>query len=136
MSTNVAPISKSVDPLAEAIEDYLWAKRDEDLAKAGRLAAEERLVALVPPKEEGSMTVDAGGYKLTLTGSLSYKADSVDAVRAATAQWPAELIPLKTKVELDATGCKFIRANRPDLWVQLAKAVTVSPAKTAVKVSV
>ena len=82
------------------------------------------------------MTVDAGGYKLTLTGSLSYKADSVDAVRAATAQWPAELIPLKTKVELDATGCKFIRANRPDLWVQLAKAVTVSPAKTAVKVSV
>ncbi len=136
MSTNVAPISKSVDPLAEAIEDYFWAKRDEDLAKAGRLAAEERLVALVPPKEEGSMTVDAGGYKLTLTGSLSYKADSVDAVRAATAQWPAELIPLKTKVELDATGCKFIRANRPDLWVQLAKAVTVSPAKTAVKVSV
>ena len=136
MSTNVAPISKTVDPVAEAIEAYVWAKRDEDLAKAGRIAAEERLVALVPPKEEGSMTVDAGGYKLTLTGSLSYKADSVDAVRAATAQWPAELIPLKTKVELDSTACKWLRANKPDLWRELAKAVTVTPAKTAVKVSV
>ena len=136
MSAVLSQLHTTVDPLASAVADYIAAKRDEDAAKKARIAAEERILALQPAKEEGATTVEAGGYKVTLTGSISYSADDLEAVRNITAKWDANLVPIKTSSVLDATGCKYLRANRPELWAQLARAVTTKPAKTSVKVSV
>lgn len=138
MSAVLTPLRTAADPLATAVADYIDAKRAEDHAKKARLAAEERILALQPAKEEGSTTVEAGGYKVTLTGSLSYSldADGLEALRNITAKWDANLVPLKTKTELDATGCKYLRRERPELWAQLARVVTIKPAKTSVKVGV
>jgi hypothetical protein len=94
------------------------AKRKEDAAKAKRLAIEELICQLQPPKEEGACTVEAGGFKVTITGSLTYKLEDLEALRNITREWDAEIVPLKTKTELDATGCKWLRANRPELWGQ------------------
>ena len=138
MSAVLSQLHPAADPLATAVADYISAKRDEDHAKKARIAAEERILALQPAKEEGATTVEAAGYKVTLTGSLAYTldADGLEALRNICAKWDANLIPLKTKTELDATGCKYLRRERPELWAQLARVVTVKPAKTSVKVGV
>lgn len=136
MSAVLSQLHTTADPLAEAVNAYVEAKRDEDHAKKARIAAEDRILALQPAKEEGATTVEAGGYKVTLTGKLSYKVDDLDALRNITATWDANLRPLKTTTALDDAGCKYLRRERPDLWAQLARVVTVSPAKTAVKVGV
>jgi hypothetical protein len=134
--SNILPFPTAKPTLEEAVAAFVEAKRREDAAKACRLACEELVCQLAPPKEEGASTVEAGGFKVTITGSLNYKADDLEALRNITRDWDANIIPLKTKTELDATGCKWLRANRPDLWAQIAKVVTVKPAKPAVKVGV
>jgi hypothetical protein len=134
--SNILPFPTAKPTLAEAVAALVEAKRQEDAAKAQRLACEELICQLQPPKSEGSMTVEAGGYKVTLTGSMTYKADDLEALRNITREWDANIVPLKTKTELDATGCKWLRENRPELWGQLAKVITVKPAKTAVKVGI
>ncbi len=123
------------NPLATLVADYIDAKRVEDQAKKHRLELEERILALAPAKEEGSQTVDLGnGFKLTTTGKLSYKADDLEALREITRGWDANLVPLKTSTTLDDTGCKYLRKERPELWAKLARVITVTPAKTALKV--
>lgn len=127
-------------PLPNALENLvpLWieSKRAEEAAKAQRLEIEERILAVQPAKEEGSTTVEAAGYKVTLTGKLSYKADDLDALREITRTWDAGMAPIKTTHALDDTGCKYLRRERPELWAQIARVITVSPAKTALKVAV
>jgi hypothetical protein len=135
MSAVAVPIT-IIDPLADAIEVYIAAKRDEDCARDARLVAEERILALHPAKEEGSETFEAAGFKVTLTGKLTYKCDDARALAEACADWPASMVPIKTKVELDETGAKWLRANEPQAWAQIASYISVKPAKTAVKVAV
>jgi hypothetical protein len=124
-------------PLESVVHEWMQAKHQEDAAKARRLALEERILALNPAPEEGSATrVLDNGFKLTLTGKLSYKCDDLAALLEGIALWPENLKPVKTKIELDETGCKFLRKNEPGMWSTLAQFVTVQPAKTAVKVGV
>jgi len=132
--SNILPFPTAKPSLEEAVAAFVDAKRREDAAKAERLACEELICQLQPPKPEGSMTVEAGGYKVTLTGSMAYKVEDLEALREITRGWDANLVPLKTKTELDATGCKWLRENRPELWGQLARVITVKPAKVGVKV--
>lgn len=123
------------NPLAELVAQFIDAKRAEDEAKKNRLALEERILALAPAKEEGSQTVDVGnGFKVTTTGKLSYKADDLEALREITRSWDANLVPIKTTSVLDETGAKYLRKERPDLWKQVAGVITITPAKTALKV--
>lgn len=134
--TNILPFPGTTPTLEQAVAAFVEAKRKEDAAKAERLACEEVICQLQPPKEEGALTVEAGGYKVTITGALAYKADDIEALREITRGWDAETVPLKSKTELDSTGCKWLRANRPELWGQLARVITVKPAKASVKVGI
>lgn len=123
------------NPLAELVDQFIAAKRDEDAAKKRRVELEERILALAPAKEEGSQTIDVGnGFKVTTTGKLSYKADDLEALREICRGWDTNLVPIKTTSALDETGAKYLRKERPDLWKQIAGVVTVAPAKTALKV--
>ena len=134
--SNILPFPTAKPTLDEAVAAWVEAKRREDAAKAERLAIEEVICDLQPPREEGATTVEAGGYKVTITGALNYKADDLEALRNITREWDADLVPVKSKTELDATGCKWLRANRPELWGQLAKVITVKPAKASIKVAI
>lgn len=137
MSAVPVPISNT-DPLAEAVQDFINAKRAEDQARALRLKAEERILALRPAREEGAEMFEAGGFKVTLTGKLAYKCDEPKALAEACAGagWPSNLIPVKTEIKLDEMGAKWLRANDPTAWASIARFVTVAPAKTAVSVKV
>ena len=70
---------------------------------------------------------------LTLAYVLVYTAD-MEQLQAICAKLPEDMRPIKTKVELDQTGAKYLRANEPAIWAQLAQAITVKPAKTGVEV--
>lgn len=124
------------DPLLMAVEALIAAKRREEAAKLERIAAEERILALHPAREEGSETIEVSGYKVSVTGKITYSCDDVRklADACAIAGMPPERVPVKTVVELDATGCKWLRANDPAAWRVVAQHVTIKPAKTAVSV--
>ena len=131
----VMPLRKqdSPVPIETLVGQLVTAKRDEDAAKARRMSLEEQVAAALGCPEEGSKTEKVGDYRVTITGKLTYKADVEQLVQLAQAL-PADLRPIKTTTALDETGAKWLRGNRPDLWAIVAPALTVSPAKTAVKV--
>jgi hypothetical protein len=136
MSAVLSQINLTSNALADAVSWYVAAKREEDAAKKKRIEAEDRIIALSPAKDEGATTVEAGGYKVTLTGSMSYKCEDLDALRNITVKWDQALVPVKTTRALDPTGCKYLRRERPDLWGELARVVTIAPAKVSVKVGI
>jgi len=110
--------------------DWLAAKREELEATNRRLQIEADILKLMPAKEEGSSTTMLGnGWRVKTTGKLTYRAE-IDRLLQLCAAWPAEAKPVKTKVEVDESLLKAIRTDRPDLWRQIAPAITVKPAKT------
>jgi hypothetical protein len=112
--------------------DWLTAKRAEQAAQATRLQIEQELLSLVPAKPEGSSTtVLENGLRLKSQGKLMYKAD-VDRLLVLTKDWPEK--PVKTKVEADEALLKAIRMDRPDLWRQIAPAISLKPAKTYITI--
>jgi hypothetical protein len=121
--------------LDELVAEFIAAKHAETQATEKRTRLEQQILALSPAKEEGSSTVTlASGMKLTVTGKLTYSVDDMDALREITRGWDGNLVPLKTSTAIDAAGCKYLRAERPELWAQLARVVSVKPAKTALTV--
>jgi hypothetical protein len=137
MSAVAVPISDA-DPLAIAVQDYIAAKRSEETATKSRIEAEQRILALHPAREEGSETFEAAGFKITLTGKLSYKCDDPRGLAAACvgAGWADSMVPIKTEVKLDETGAKWLRHNEPEAWRLVAQYVDIKPAKTSVSVKV
>jgi hypothetical protein len=134
--TNILPFRDTLT-LDQLVELYVAAKRAEETANRERILIEEQILTLAPADEEGSTTTSlASGMKLTTTGKLSYGADDLSALRAITAKWDANLVPLKTTTTLDTTGCKYLRRERPELWAELSRVVTVKPAKTSISVKV
>lgn len=110
--------------------EWLAAKRAEQEATNRRLQIESDILQLMPAKQEGSSTtLLSNGMRLKTTGKLTYRAE-IDKLLALCAAWPAEAKPVKTKIEADESLLKAIRTDRPDLWRQIAPAITVKPAKT------
>lgn len=122
----------------EAIEllaaKWRAAKAKEDAGRDERVDVEQQILALNPAREEGSQTITTpSGIKITTTGKLTYKADLAK-VLEITKSWPQDAKPIKTEVKVDESILKALREHSPDAWRQLAPAVTVTPAKTGVKV--
>lgn len=110
------------------------AKQKEEAARDERVAIEQQILAISPAREEGSQTITTpSGVKITTTGKLTYKVD-IDKLTALTGSWPIEARPIKTEIKADESKLKVIRAEAPDAWALIAGAITVTPAKTGVKV--
>lgn len=116
-------------PTAEQLAgDWIAAKKAENDAINRRLQIEQDILKLVPAREEGSTTtVLTNGMRLKTQAKLTYKAD-IDRLLSLTNSWPEK--PVKTKIEADESLLKAIRTDRPDLWRQIAPAITLKPAKT------
>ena len=125
--------SNSDAQLEHLAERWLEAKEAEREANAARIKIEEEILTLAPPKEGSDSRLLSNGLKLKTTGKLIYKADLEKLIQLTTA-WPADYKPVKTEVKADDTVLKAIRAQRPDLWREIADAITTKPAKTAVTV--
>ncbi len=116
-------------PTAEQLAgDWIAAKKAENEAINRRVQIEQEILKVLPPKEEGTQTtILTNGMRLKTQGKLTYKAD-IDRLLSLTSSWPEK--PVKTKIEADESLLKAIRTDRPDLWRQIAPAITLKPAKT------
>lgn len=123
--------------MKEKIKKYLAAKAAEDAARDSRIAAEEAIVALMPDSvpDEGSKTVEADGYKVTLTQRISRKLDEKAYALIADAI-PSAVNPVAEvkAYKVDDAGCRWLKANEPGLWTVLSGALTEKPQKLGVKV--
>jgi hypothetical protein len=122
--------SSNVEGLCGA---WLEAKRREDDAKRQRLEVEAQIGAALEKKPEGAITHKLEHYKVTLSQPIYRKVDPVkwDGVKTLIS---ANLWPIKTIIEADATGCKYLANNEPALWAMIAGAFTVTPGKVGVEV--
>lgn len=141
MNAVVKLSGSAATPSRAAILDGLanqWeaAKAAEAEANKQRLAVEARIIELINDGSiEGTQTADLGAVKIKVTRSLSRKVD-LEALSEIAEQIPEAIRNrlLKTKIELDTRELRFIESNEPELYLIVAKAVTTTPSKPAVKV--
>lgn len=130
----IALATETAVTIEELVDQFIGAKAAEAAAAKRRVAIEEQMIALLGKREEGAETHELdNGFKVTITGKVTYSAD-MEKLQEICAKLPQEFRPIKTKVELDQTGAKYLRANEPAIWAKLAKAITIKPAKTGVEV--
>ena len=123
MTGNIAPLAK----------DWLEAKQEEEYAKARRIEIEKQLTQALDVPDEGSKTHKIDGYKITVTQPVSRKID-LDAWDKVSDHLPIGMQPIKTKVEADPAGCKYLAKEEPEMWAKVASAFTVQPGKVGFKV--
>lgn len=119
----------------EIANDLYEARIAEREANEKRVALEEELISVLGAKEEGSQTHKVGDYTITIEGKLNRKIDwkAFDAFVAS--KLPESLHPVKVVREVDVKGVKYLANNEPQLYKLLSKALTVTPAKTYVKIT-
>ena len=112
---------------------WLEAKRREDEARKSRIEIENQISVALEKKSEGSITHKLQHYKVTLTQPIYRKLD-VEKWTTVKTLIDQNLWPIKVIVEADATGCKWLANNEPQLWALVADAFTVTPGKVGVEV--
>lgn len=122
----------NVEPLAQA---WLDAKRAEAKANAERLKIEAQLSEAIEIPEEGSKTHKLEGFKITVTQPVTRKLDEASWEKVKDRIAP-DMWPVKTKIEADATGCKYLATNEPKEWRKIASAFEAKPGKVGFKVEV
>lgn len=122
----------NIDPLAR---DWIAAKQEEDAARKRRIQIEGQLAEALETKEEGSITHKLDNYKVTLTQPVTRKLDE-SAWEEVKSKAPMEMWPVKTKVEADARGMKWLQDNEPAVWRKIATAFESRKGKINVKVEV
>ena len=112
---------------------WLEAKRREDEARRSRIEIENQISVALEKKTEGSITHKLDHYKVTLTQPIYRK---LDVAKWATVKTLIDqnLWPIKIIVEAEATGCKWLAKERPDLWALVADAFTITPGKVGIEV--
>jgi hypothetical protein len=88
------------------------------------------------PTELGSQTTQRiDGFKVVVKLPINYRIDSTiwDEVKTKI---PVAKRPVKTKLDVDVTGLKWLADNEPDIYQVAAKAITSSAGKPAVSVTV
>ena len=122
-----------MDNLEALCADWLEAKRAETAANKRRIEIEAQLAQCFDVPDEGSKTHKLDGYKITFTQPVSRKVDEAiwDQIKRTV---PAALRPVKVKIEADATGCKYLVKNEPEIWARIAPAFETKPGKIGVKV--
>lgn len=115
------------------LQAWLDAKQAQDEAEAERLAIEDQIAEAFERKSEGAITHKLGDYSVTLTQPIYRKIDETT-WRQVASLCPELLRPVKTKIEADAAGVKYLQNNEPEIWKKIARAFESKPGKVGVKV--
>lgn len=122
--------------IEQLAQQLVAAEAAENAANKARVAIEKQIVSMIGAREEGSATTElANGLKLTVTGKMTYKADML-LLTSLCQSLPEAMRPIKHEIKLDETGAKYLRNNEPEVWAQIAPAITITQSKTAVSVKV
>lgn len=113
--------------------DLAAAKRIEDDARQSRIEAENKLIALLGAKDEGSQTHKGSQYKVTITGKISRTLD-VAAWDSIKSHIPEKFHPVRYKPEIDVKGLKWLAENEQGIYSTVCQAISAKPGKAAVTV--
>ncbi|MBO9717487.1 MAG: hypothetical protein J7507_11945 [Pseudoxanthomonas sp.] len=119
----------------QAAAELESAKIAEARAAAARIDAEQKMLRLMPAKDEGSVTERGLHFKVTATYGVNRTLDgaALEAVRAAMSpELFGRVIDYAPKLRLE--GVRYLQANEPEVYAVLAQAITAKPAKPSVKV--
>jgi hypothetical protein len=124
-----------MNPIDEAAAFLTLAKMQEQRATEARVEAERALLALLPSKDEGSVTHAGESYKVSITFGVNRTLDAA-ALAAIKDQVPAALFEqaITYKPALQLPGLRYLQSNEPQAYALLAQAITAKPAKPSVKV--
>jgi hypothetical protein len=123
-----------MNPIDEAAAFLTLAKLQEQRATEARIEAERALVALLPTKDEGSVTHAGESYKVAVTYGVNRTIDAA-ALSAIKDQVPPALFEqaITYKPALQLPGLRYLQSNEPEAYALLAQAITAKPAKPSVK---
>lgn len=133
-----APVNILVNRTPEIVaNDIITAKRMLAAAQARLDELNAEIVAMLderPADAEGAKTFAIDGFKVEVKRAMNRKTDEagIDGIAALKL---GELTPLKTKIELDQTGLKYLKNNEPVVYARVAKFIEAKPAKVSVVVS-
>ena len=96
--------------------------------QAELIEIEGLLLGEVESVEGSSKTNHIDGYKITVKRPINRTIDG-EAWELVKERIPADLRPVRVKIEPDAKGCDWLRENRPELWAIAAEAITEKPGK-------
>lgn len=136
METNnvfVFPSKEKESDLDTLSAAWMNAKKAEKKANEERVQIEEKIIALIGSKEEGSTTAKTDFFKVTTTGALDRK---IDDDRALFEELPEEFAKrlLKWKADLSITELRYLQNNEPAIYKIVEKHLTTKPRKVGVKV--
>lgn len=111
------------------------AKDAERRAAANRIAREQAVLSMLPAMIEGSKTYASGEYKVTTTFGVNRTIDAA-ALAAIRSSMPPALFEqaVTYKPALILEGLRYLQRNEPEVYAQLAEAITSKPAKPSVRV--
>lgn len=109
------------------------AKRLEDDARCTRIKCEERLIALLGAKDEGSQTHKGSQFKVTITGKINRTLDA-GAWDAIKAYIPEKFHPVRYKPEIDTKGLRWLADNESGIYATVCQAIAAKPGKASVTV--
>lgn len=125
-----------MNPIDEAAAVLTLAKMAEQRATEARIEAERALIALLPVRDEGAVTVTGASYKTSVTYGFNRTVDAAAALALRsdeTVGWAAQrLFPVVPK--LDMKELRYLMSNEAETYALLASAITSKPAKPSVKV--
>lgn len=124
-----------MNPIDEAAARLALAKEAEHIATAARIEAENALVALLPTKTEGSVSMKGADYKVSITYAMNRTVDgpALAAIRDSIAPGLLEQA-ISYKPSLVLSGLRYLQSNEVEAYAVLAQAITSKPAKPSVRV--
>lgn len=117
--------------MIELIKQYIEAREVERKAIEKRVELAEKIANKLGKKDEGQVTHELDGYKITVKQPMNRK---VDWQKFNEISFGKGHIPSKLKQELDEPGLKWVRENEPEYYKQLCEAITSKPGRVAVEV--
>ncbi|HEV2607996.1 MAG TPA: hypothetical protein VGT79_08435 [Xanthomonadaceae bacterium] len=124
-----------MNPIDEAAAVYELAKMQHERTAEALSDAHTALVALMPTKDEGAVTVSGESYKVAITYGMNRTVDAA-ALAAIKDSVPAALFEqaITYKPSIVLAGLRYLSSNEPDAYAALAQAITARPAKPSVKI--
>lgn len=122
----------NIDTLALELNE---AKKIEEAARLARIEVENRIIAELGVKDEGSQSHKGEQYKITITGKINRTLD-IAAWDAVKNHIPEKYWPVKFKPEIDVTGLKWLRENESGIYATACQAISSKTGKPSVTLEV
>ena len=122
----------NIDTLALELSE---AKHIEEAARLARIEVENRIIAELGIKDEGSQSHKGEQYKITITGKINRTLD-IAAWDSVKNHIPEKYWPVKFKPEIDVTGLKWLRENEAGIYATACQAISAKTGKPSVTLEV